>query len=128
MPPSDRLDVSTVYSLEPLSSSLRTLTGMLKSKRNVVRPCVYMDPPAKQWLDTKGGFQIAPNVGAELSQRAHCANAKMSQFVVSYFDFSPFWGASTSGRYSADSARLFFITSRYSGLFNFVWPSSAQSC
>src|SRR5277367_422236 len=71
MPPSERLDVSTVYSMEPLSSSLRSLTGTLRLKRGVVLSLVYINPPVKLRLNTEGGLQVAPVVGAKLSHKAH---------------------------------------------------------
>jgi hypothetical protein len=75
MPPSERLEVSTVYSMDPLSSSLRSLTGTLRLKRGVDLSLVYMNPPVKQRLNTEGGIQIAPFASADLSHRAHCEEA-----------------------------------------------------
>jgi hypothetical protein len=81
MPPSERLDVSTVYSMEPLSSSLRTLTGMFRLKRGVVLSLVYVNPPARQRLNAEGGFSgCSERWRRTVPKSTLCRNTRMSQF------------------------------------------------
>jgi hypothetical protein len=44
MPPAERLEVSTLYSTELNSSSLRILTGILILKRGVALRLAYINP------------------------------------------------------------------------------------